>query len=477
MSSWRLDTDPHEHAGAVAHVQGLIAAGGVYQVNVTARAHATVRGDVFDLYRDLVHAQSASYNALLEIKGRTILSISPELFLDWSPPLLKCRPMKGTARRADASGDPNLLTSAKNIAENVMIVDLVRNDLGRIARTGTVRVSELGGRDAFGHVDQLSSTVECRPRDHTRLRDLVGAVFPSGSITGAPKHAAMATIEAVEPTPRGVYCGAIGWVAPPSSATRAIFNVAIRTLVIDDATGSAEYGTGGGITIDSEPAAEYQEMRDKLAVITTIQNDEPDLELLETFASERGSFRHLDRHLARLAASAAFFGIPYDETDTREALRRIVVGDRAERVRLRLRSNGEIAVQISATPTTSPSPVRLAIDIEPVASTSIWQHHKTNRRDVYSQARARHPQADDVVMINERSEITETTIANIAVRIDGTWYTPPLSSGCLPGVGRAVAIADGTLLEATLTPTDLERADAIAVINSLRGWRKGVRAH
>jgi para-aminobenzoate synthetase / 4-amino-4-deoxychorismate lyase len=481
ISPWQLDGTPDEHAAAVRHVQDLITAGSVYQVNLTTRARATVRGDLTALYGDLVHAQGAGYNALLHLDGfdgsdaRSILSVSPELFLEWTPPLLRCRPMKGTARRDPTeSDDPArqaLLTSAKDRAENVMIVDLVRNDLSRIARTGTVRVTELGACEPFGPVYQLSSTIECEPQADTGLRDVMTAVFPSGSITGAPKSAAMHAVADIEATPRGVYCGAIGWIAPPGAPTRARFNVAIRTLTIDTTTGAAEYGTGGAITTDSNPAAEYQEMLDKLAVLAT-NDDDHDLELIETFAHDTAGFRHLDRHLSRLASSASYFGIPYSDSEVRDSLHRAVPGHTTARVRLRLRPDGHVTITADPMPATGTGPVLLAVDTHhPVATDSIWQRHKTNRRQVYDEARRRHPDAHDVIMTNDHGEITETTIANLAARIDGRWYTPPLSSGCLPGIGRAVALDAGTLHQADLTTTDLEHADTIAVVNSLRGWR------
>ncbi|MGH8861067.1 MAG: aminodeoxychorismate synthase component I, partial [Jatrophihabitantaceae bacterium] len=278
-SRWQLDATAEQHRRGVRHAQHEIAAGNIYQANLTSRTRATVRGELAGLYADLVHAQQASFNAFLDLGDATVLSASPELLFEWSPPMLRCRPMKGTARRGMTRADDDaaasrLSASTKDIAENVMIVDLVRNDLGRIARTGSVRVTRLCVGEPFGSVWQLSSDVEAEPRADVGLGDVFSALFPSGSITGAPKRAAMSVIRELEPDPRGAYCGAIGWVAPPGHPTRARFNVAIRTVVVDRRTGTAVYGAGGGITAASDPDSEFQELLDKTAVLSTTQDDD-----------------------------------------------------------------------------------------------------------------------------------------------------------------------------------------------------------
>ncbi len=475
-SAWHLDATREQHSATVLRVQSEIAAGNIYQANLTSRARARVRGDLGAMYADLVHAQHASYNALLDFGDFAVLSISPELFFEWSPQEVWCRPMKGTARRGRSAEEDDLAAarlsaSTKDVAENVMIVDLVRNDLGRIARTGTVRVSRLCTREPFGPVWQLSSDVVCEPRADVALVDVVAALFPSGSITGAPKHAAIRLIDELERAPRGVYCGAIGWVAPPDQPTRARFNVAIRTVVVDRASSAAVYGAGGGITTASDPALEYQEMLDKVAVLAATQ-DAPELELLETLAYVRGEgFRHLDRHLARLARSAAYFGFRVDANRVPDLIRRAVGHREQARVRLVLRENGDLAVTAIPLPETDARLVRVAVDTQPVRSDSLWQKHKTNRRSTYHAALRRHPAADDVLMINEHGNITETTIANVAVRFGNNWYTPPLESGCLPGIARAVALDANTVTERTVAVDDVYQCDALALISSVRGWR------
>ncbi len=475
---WRPATTAEQHSGAVQHIRDEIAAGGIYQANLTARLHATVRGDLTAMYADLVHAQQASYNALLDLGTTAVVSASPELFLEWAGGVLRCRPMKGTARRGttpdeDRHAAAALVSSGKDVAENVMIVDLVRNDLGRIGRTGTVRVPRLGVCEPFAQVWQLSSEVEAEPRDGVGIEDVLGALFPSGSITGTPKQAATHVIAQLEGAPRGVYCGAIGWVAPPDEPVRARFSVAIRTAVIDRESGSAVYGAGGGITIGSEPAAEYRELLDKAAVLDATQDEEP-LQLLETLGCVGGVLQHVERHLDRVRRSAAYFGIPFDRAVAQRTLAAAAAGKADARLRLRVAVNGVPAVDLHPFPAAAERPVRLAVDRVPVDAASLWLAHKTNRRGVYDAARARHPGADDVLLVNGDGHVTESCIANVLVCLDGRWWTPPTADGCLPGVGRAVALDGGEAAERSLTVDDLRRAEAIELVNSLRGRRPAV---
>ena len=271
--SWRPDWSDGEHAAAVAVVRDHIAAGETYQCNLTDRLRAEDVGDPEALYADLVLAQRGAANAYLDLGRHVIASASPELFFEWSGDLLRTRPMKGTAPRgstaaADRAAAAALRASAKEQAENLMIVDLLRNDLGRVARPGTVAVPALFSLERYPTVWQLTSEVTARTRADVGLVDVLRALFPCGSVTGAPKARTMRLIRDLEPTPRGVYCGAIGLVAPPGQQFRARFGVAIRTVVVDRATGRAVYGVGGGITWDSDPAAERAELRAKAAVLT-----------------------------------------------------------------------------------------------------------------------------------------------------------------------------------------------------------------
>jgi para-aminobenzoate synthetase/4-amino-4-deoxychorismate lyase len=353
-----------------------------------------------------------------------------------------------------------------------MIVDLIRNDLGRIALPGSVRVRELFATERYETVWQMTSTVEAELRAGTSIVDVCRALFPSGSVTGAPKIATMRLIAAIEDAPRGVYCGAVGLLAPPGETLpRARFNVAIRTVVVDGETGLAEYGVGGGITYDSRADAEYDEVLAKARVLTVRR---PPFELLETMRSDPGTgIANLQRHLARLASSADYFGFSYDEPGVRAAIDEAVRGVvTPARVRLRLARDGAVDVTADELPETGV--VRLAIDEVPVDAADATLFHKVSRRARYEQAAARHPEADDVLLVNQRGEVTESTIANVAVRIGGRWYTPPLASGCLPGTRRAALVEEGTLLERPISVEELRGADAIALVSATRGWREAI---
>jgi para-aminobenzoate synthetase/4-amino-4-deoxychorismate lyase len=477
---WELDVDQAHHAAQMAIIREHLAAGDTYQCNLTARFRSRVEGDLFELYRDLAIAQRAPHCAYLDTGRFVVASASPELFFEWMDDRLTTRPMKGTAVRgprseSDAKTAAALRSSAKERAENVMIVDLLRNDLGQISMWGTVEVPSLWALERYETVWQMTSTVTGRPRVGTGLVDIMRALFPSGSVTGAPKARTMQLIAEVEDSRRGVYCGAIGWMGPPSGSgdLQARFNVAIRTVVVDRQTGAAVYGSGGGIIWDSEAAAEYRELRAKAAILEAPPGE---FELIETMAFvPDGGLRNRERHLGRLADSADYFGFAWSLDAVVEGLDSALVGvTEPRRVRLLLHRWGQTDVSVAAMPAASSGPVRLALDPEPVQSASAWLYHKTTRRQVYVERAARHPDADDVILQNERGELTETTIANLAVCLDGRWWTPPVEVGCLPGVERARLLDEGRLAERVLFPNDLRVADGLAVMNSLRGWRPAV---
>ena len=474
---WRRGWTPDGYRDAVAAVRASIAAGDVYQVNLTVRMHAPVTGDLEQLYADLAYGQRGSWAAYLDVGSHVVASASPELFFDWTGDRLLTRPMKGTARRGATTAEDDearraLLASDKERAENLMIVDLLRNDLGRIAEVGSVEVPGLFRAERYETVWQLTSDVTARPRPDVGLVDVFRALFPSGSVTGAPKHRTMQLIRELEDRPRGVYCGAIGVVAPPGQAFRARFNVAIRTVTVERATGTAVYGTGGGITWASDPDAEHAEL---LAKAEILGRPYEEFALLETMARlPGGALRNVEGHLARLAASAAWAGFALDLDDVRRQLARLAEDPAPARVRLVLRRDGGLEVEVGPPPAVVDGPVRLAVDTEPVDADDVWLRHKTTRRAVYTERAARWPGADDVVLTSSRGEVTETTIANLAVRLGDRWWTPPVSSGCLPGVERGRLVAAGVLHERPLTPADLAAADELAVVSSLRGWRPAV---
>lgn len=471
---WRPTWTPAEHARDVARIRERIAAGDTYQCNLTVRMAGRVHGDPFGLYRDLALGQRGAHNAYLDLGRFAVASASPELFFRRTGDQVLLRPMKGTARRGRYLDEDRVLahrlrSSPKEQAENVMIVDLLRNDVARVAETGSVAVPALFTVERYETVLQLTSDVTARLRPGTGLVELFRALFPCGSVTGAPKASSMAVIRSLEPGPRGVYCGAIGLVGPPGAPVRAGFSVAIRTAVVDTDSGEAVYGTGGGITWDSEPAAEHAEV---LAKATVLSAPAREFELLETMRYDpRRGLRNRDRHLRRLAESAEHLGFRFDLPTALDALRSRLSGSDAARVRLRLSRTGAIAVDVEALPATRAGTVLLAVDDEPVDPYERWLHHKTTFREPYDRRRLRRPDVDDVIMVNTRGELTEATRATLAVEVDGTWCTPPPESGCLPGVERARLLDRGVLQERVLRRTDLDAARGLAVISSLRGWR------
>lgn len=471
---WRHGWAQAEHAAAVAVIREHLAAGDSYQVNLTMRARARV-ADPLGLYATMASGQAGAYNAYIDTGRTAVVCASPELFFERTGDRIVTRPMKGTAGRGrwaaeEAAVTARLATSAKERSEHVMIVDLLRNDLGRVARPGTVKVETLAALERYPTVWQMTSTISAQASRGVGLVDVFGALFPCGSVTGAPKPRTMEIISSVEPDPRGAYCGAVGFIEPGGSRSR--FAVAIRTAVVDSATGAATYGTGGGITWDSDAGAEWAEAAVKASILHV---PPPPEGLFETLRFEPGSGPvDLSRHLQRMGDSAAYFGIPFDH----EAAAKEVVAaceDVAEvtRVRLDLLRSGAMTVTLREMPAPAPGPVRLALAAEAVDSRDARLFHKCSDRRRYESLRAGRPGADDAVLWNERGEATETTIANLAVRHRGRWWTPPLDCGLLPGVGRQRLIDDGTLAE-MVVPLALLETSELAVVNSLRGWRAAV---
>ena len=409
-----------------------------------------------------------------------MLSASPELFFRLDGDRITTRPMKGTAPRGrwpeeDEENAVRLASSPKDRAENAMVVDLLRSDLGRISEPGTVRANRLFETERFETVWQLTSTVRSTLRPGISLSDTFRALFPSGSVTGAPKISTMGLIAGLEDAPRGPYCGAIGYLAPPGSGEpRANFNVAIRTVVRDRRSGLAEFGVGGGITYDSSAEAEFEEAVAKARVLTARR---PRFELLETLRHEPASgFRHRIEHLARLEASARYFGFAFVRSDAEAVLEKAVaeLGGAEGVVRLLLARDGSVRIDLSEAPPSAPAPVRVAIHPQPVDPSDVWLYHKTTRRGPYERRRDDRPDVDDVVLVNNRGEVTESTIANVAVKLGEAWFTPSLGSGLLAGTYRAVLLREGRLSERSIRVEELGDAGGLALVSSVRGWRPAV---
>ena len=461
--------DPGQYRTAFERVESLIAAGDTYQVNLTFKARFRLKGDPVALYRDLVAKQPVAYGALINTGERWVLSRSPELFVSSRGGTLSARPMKGTLKRGrtiaeDAVGRAALAGDEKNRAENLMIVDLLRNDLGRIAQIGSVKVTDLFTVETYRTLHTMTSGITAQRRPDVTTTDLLANLFPCGSITGAPKLRAMEIIHEVEAGPRGLYTGSIGYFAPNGDLA---LNVAIRTAVINN-DGGGEIGIGGGIVADSTAEDEYREALLKMAFFT---DPAAPVTLIETMLWERQTgFALLDRHLDRIADSAAYFGLGFDRATILALLESQSFPADRMRVRLTLDATGPAVTAVELPP--NPAVFRFAIAAERLDSQSLWLAHKTTNRAFYDEPRQRAHAAlgvDEVVFRNERDELTEGSITNLFVERDGMLLTPPLSAGLLPGTLRAELIATGKAIERSLTLADLESAEAIWLGNSVRG--------
>ena len=464
---------------AIARIHQAIGDGELYQVNYTAPWMGTVTGEGAALFDALLRAQPGGYAACFTAGDEQVLSVSPELFFDWQASAaggsILARPMKGTAARGatpalDVAAAERLRASPKERAENVMIVDLLRNDLSRIAEPHTVRVPELFHTQALPTVWQMTSDVQARTRSGLRLPDVFAALFPCGSVTGAPKVRAMQLIRELERQPRGIYCGAIGVVRPDGrGGIAATFNVPIRTVVMRGT--QARCSIGSGITASAEAGAEWQEWLHKQAFLA--RASEP-FEVLETLALVDGVYRHQAEHLARMAEAAQHFGYPWQPAAVHACLQALAAqhGSGPWRVRLLLDRFGQPRAEAFALQPTA-TPVRLQLAPRPLAEAhGEWVRFKTTRRAHYA-AFAPAPGSGifDTVLFNAEGEITESTFGNLAMQMDdGRWLTPPLACGLLPGVGRAVALREGRVQEGVVRVQDLHRVRRWAFINSLRGW-------
>ena len=464
---------------AVAHIQQAIAAGELYQVNLTAPLRGEWGGEpeagaAPTLFAALQRAQPGGYAAFIDTGDEQLLSVSPELFFDWRDGSILARPMKGTAARgatleADAAQADALRASPKERAENVMIVDLLRNDISRIAEPFSVHVPVLFHTEALPTVWQMTSDVQARVRAGTTLADVFGALFPCGSVTGAPKVRAMQMIRALEAGPRGVYCGAIGIVRPGASGQgiRATFNVPIRTVTIK--AGVLRCGIGSGITSGAESDAEWQEWRNKRQFLARASMP---FDLLETLALEGGQLRHAAAHLERMAGAAAHFGYAWDAVQVENCLQELaqVHAQGLWRVRLLLGANGRSRAEAFAMEA-SPDQVRLQLADRPLPDAhGEFVRFKTTHRAHYDAFTPTAPGVFDTVLWNAEGEITECTRGNVAMLINGRWVTPPLACGLLPGIGRALALCEGRLVEAVVRLDDLPFVRGWAFLNSLRGW-------
>lgn len=473
LGAWRPSVSRATYNAALNRIRDLIIAGDTYQVNYSFRLRANFSGNSLSLYRDLCRAQRTDYAAYLDIGRFQILSASPELFFSLKNGVLTARPMKGTAPRGrwweeDEARAKQLQKSEKDRAENVMIVDLLRSDLGRVS--SSVKVPALWHVERYETVLQMTSTVKSRMRCGVGLRELATALFPCGSVTGAPKVRTMQIIKEVERAARGIYTGSIGYLSPGGDIT---FNVAIRTVCIDRKTGTAEFGVGSGITCDSSSDGEYEECLTKARMLAKQQ---PAFDLFETLRYEgKNGFFLIDRHIDRIEASARYFGFVFDRSSVLSALEKAVsdLDKSPHRVRLVLSRKG--CVKVETAPLKNASQKRAlsaCISPLPVDSHDPLLFHKTTRREPYTSRLNMYPLCGEIILINERGEATECSIGNLVAKLDGRYVTPPISCGLLGGTFRAELLSRSKLTERVLKVDDLKRAEALYMINSVQKWTR-----
>ena len=471
---WQADTDREEYGQAIRQIREWIQNGDTYQVNYTVRLRSRFEGDAYALFVRLCEAQGARYAVYGNLGDIAICSASPELFFETRGDEITLRPMKGTAARGlteaqDIQIVEDLASCAKNRSENVMIVDMIRNDIGRIAEPETIVPHPLFAVERYPTLFQMVSTV--RAKTGASFSDIVGALFPCASITGAPKVRTMQIIRALEKSPRHFYTGMAGYCLADGTSR---FNVMIRTVSVDKKAGVAEYGVGGGIVWDSVEQHEYEECLTKAAVLTHVP---PVFSLLETLRYDPESgFAYLPEHCERALASARYFEYSVDQEKMVGALHDAVRGKQVpQRVRWLLADDGSMRVESTDLTSLPEKPIGLA-SVGSCQKKDVFLYHKTTHRPVYEAALQRFPDCRDVILVNEDGEVTESCLANVVFERDGQRFTPPVACGLLDGTMRRALVAAGELQEARISRDALLRCDRIWLINSVRGWMEVPRA-
>ena len=466
---WNPEISESQYERAIKDIHSRIKRGDTYQVNYSFRLSTTAPSAPLNLFQKMVQSQAGRYSAYLSTERFSILSASPELFFEKKGRTITSKPMKGTRRRGRTNSEDetvsiNLAQSEKDRAENTMIVDMVRNDLSRIADRGSVKVSDLCTVEKYPHIFQMTSEVTAQ--SDASLLEIFTALFPAASITGAPKGSTMEIISQLENSPRRIYTGALGVISPHG---RMWFNVAIRTTLVDHSKESAEYGVGSGIVWDSQATLEFQECVDKAGAVTALSAPE---HLFETILWEpHVGFFLLEEHLTRLSESAYYHQIPFDyekaRVMTRQLEETLSQQSTPHRIRLKLGLNGTFSAETSEL-IPFKEPYTLSFAQTPVSSSDRRLFHKTAQREPYTEALGCVPACADIILWNERGEITETRIANIALELQGTLFTPPVSSGLLAGCYRKHLLEKGAIHERVLFKEDVLQASRIVLLNSLR---------
>lgn len=471
VSDWKMASSVERYKEGIQEIKQAIEQGDTYQVNFTERLVSKFTGSGLAFYRQLARNQQADYGAYLNLGRFRILSASPELFFKVHKGKLTAKPMKGTAPRGrtireDQEQITALLASKKEQAENLMIVDLLRNDMSRLAEQGTVKADPLFTVETYPTVHQLTSTVSAKLDKTKTILNWFQALFPCGSITGAPKISTMKYIADLEQTPREVYCGAIGFITPEKDA---LFNVPIRTVVIDQKKGTARYGVGGGITWDSTSEGEYRELQTKAEVLTAKR---PVFSLLESLKLEDGKYPLLSYHMARLQDSANYFHFPGNIQGAESALMELAKKHPQGIYKVRLLMNGKGKIELQAQKTALiEEPVKCALALSAVDSSNPFLFHKTTHRDIYEEPSDKLPkELFSVLLWNEKQQLTEFTIGNLVFEKDGRFYTPPVSCGLLAGTFRQHLLDQQVIEEKIVHKEELQDCDAVWLINGVRGW-------
>ena len=463
---WEPSVSKAQYSTTIDRIKEEIRAGNTYQVNYSFRQRSPFTQDPYASFVSLTAQHTTPYAAFINTGNFAVSSLSPELFFAVENGQISCKPMKGTAPRGKTQSEDEKLRrrlelSEKDKAENLMVVDMIRNDLGRVATD--IQTRELFSLETYETLYQMTSTVTGKSSES--LTNIFKALFPSASITGAPKINTINLIHQLEHDAREVYTGTVGFITPDQ---RVQFNVAIRTLVIDLKQQQATYGTGSGIVWDSDSESEYQECITKTKIVSDRADD---FKLLETLRwSPDDGYYLLDYHLARLEASARNFLFDIDMIAVNSQLTRFAatLGNTIYRVRLQLSKSGDIA--LSENPlSTRPTNYRVTIATTPIDSEDKFMYHKTTRRGVYEKILASQQSVDDVLLYNSRREATESCIANLVVVTDGQHFTPPIACGLLNGTYRQSMLDQGKLRECVISIDSLADYDEVYLINSLRG--------
>lgn len=469
VGNWTMLESKENYMDNFHHIMKKIKQHDVEQINYTTKFQSSFNGDSYSYYKRLKQAQSSNYNAYLQLEDVDILSISPELFFKMKHDYIYIKPMKGTIHRGKTSNEDDenkkwLQQSTKNKYENKLIVDLMENELAPIATIAGSSHTDLYNIETYPTVHQMTSSLKRKLHPNTTITKVIEALFPCGSISGVPKEKTIQLINELENDTRDVYCGAIGYITPTNEA---IFNVPIRTVTIDKERQLASYRAGGAITKYSKPEEEYQEVLTKTKILS---KQESDFKLLETIALIDGKYIVLEEHLARLAASATYFDIPISRDDVLEKIKAFANSHPSGswRIRVTVSIAGKLHLDYSKMNALHSNTVSIAN--HPIDKEDIFHYHKTTNRSIYN--RHQQPHVLDVILWNKNKEVTEFTIGNIVVEFDGTYYTPPIECGVLPGTYRNVLLTSGKIKEKIIHLSDLTSATNIWLINSVREWVK-----